>query len=814
MFFNYLKTALRNLRKNRVFSFITIMGLAGGLTCAMLILTFVMDELSYDHFHSKKERIFRLRYKIQNFDIGRVPPVFRDNVNAYFPEVEATSRLWSRAVSVQVPQPDGASKRFEEPNVNFADSDLKQIFDFTVVAGDINQGLERPGTVVLNQDIAKKYFGERSAVGETILLEGDKSFKVVAVVEDFPANSHVHFDMILPYESMYDLEPAGLRETIKANFQQNWMVSHSPTYVLLKSPEDAKSVNNKFVAFVQEKIPENQQKGQSFEVQPLLDIHLNDEVQAQAEPSGSLSFLYIFIAIGALTLLIACINFINLSTARSLERAKEIGMRKVMGAWKSSLIYQFLGESFITTAIASIIALGATALLLPQLNSLTSKELEIELLQSPQIVLGFVSIVLITGFLAGIYPAFFVTKVSPINSLKGVTSNKLSGSLSFRKGLVVVQFSISIMLIASTLIVFDQLELLRNSPLGFNKNFMVTVPVQSANFNSAFGGVDQEKRQKMNTFEESIALIPGVRASTVSSTPPGFGMVNRNIIPEGYTAEDNMLSPVMSVDYDFIQTYEIELITGRDFSRDFGTDQQAAFILNEKAVIEFGWANPEEALGKGMWLEGKDGKVVGVVRDFNFLNLSEAMRPLLLEINVPQFNTFSIKLNSENLSSTLGSVERTWNEIFPDETFDYAFLDESLAQNYATQEQFGKLIGYFAILAIIISCMGSYGLIMFIASQKRKEVGVRKVLGASVQQVVFLLSRRFVQLVLVSILLAIPATIFIADSWLSDFNYRVTISPFSFLIASIGTLGLVLLTVGYQSVRAAVANPVKSLRSE
>ena len=814
MLLNYLKTAFRNLLKNRIFSLITVLGLAGGLTCAMLILTFVMDEVSYDQFHSKRDKVYRLRYKIQNFDIARVPPVFRDNVDSFFPEVIATSRLWSRSVSVQVPQADGSIKRFEEDNVNFADSDLKEIFDFEVLAGNLSQGLESPGKVILNAELAEKYFEGSEPIGRTILLEGNQSFEVVAVVADFPSNSHVHFDMLLPYENMYDLEPEALREGIRNNFKQNWMVSHSPTYVLLNDPKDAVLVNEKFEAFVAEKIPDNQNKGQSFELQPLLDIHLNDDVQAQSEPPGSRSFLYIFIAVGLLTLVIACINFVNLSTARSLERTREIGMRKVLGAGKSSLVYQFLGESFMTTIIASFLAVWATILLLPQLNALTGKALEIGLLITPQIVIGFFLITVVTGLLAGLYPAFFVTKVSPLNSMKGVSSNKISGSLSFRKGLVVVQFGISIMLIASTLIVFDQLNLLRNSPLGFNKDFMITVPIQSANFNAVFGGVDGEKRQKMNAFEEELASVPGVRGSTVSSIAPGFGMVNRNVIPDGFTAEDNIISPVMSIDYDFIETYEIPLIAGRDFSKEYGTDHQSAFILNEKALEDYNFGLPEEALGRDIWMEGKEGKVIGVVKDFNFLNLSQAMQPLLLEVSVAQFSIFSIKLQHQNVPQTLATIEEIWADFFPQETFDYSFLDESLAQSYQAQEQFGTLIGYFALLAIIISCMGSYGLIMFVASQKRKEVGVRKVLGASVRQVIFLLSKRFVQLVLVAIVLAIPLTLYIANLWLDDFSYRVDISPNSFLIAAFSTLMLVLLTVSYQAIKAAIANPVNALRSE
>lgn len=811
---NYFKTALRSMLRNRTFSAITIFGLAGGLTCAMLILTFVSDELSYDKFHSNKENIYRLRYKISDFDIARVPPVFKKNLDSFFPEIEASSRLFSRGVSIKVPSGNGREeKRFEESNVNFADKEIVQIFDFEVVEGDLSGALEKPFTVVLNEETAKKYFGDEGAVGKTLIMEGTQSFIVSAVVKDFPSNSHTHFDMLLPYDNMYDLEPESLREPIRNNFEQNWMVSHSPTYVLLKEGSNAQAVNSRFEDFIKEKIPESQQKGQSFELQPLLDIHLNDDVMAQSEPPGSIDFIYIFIAVGLLTLVIACINFVNLSTAKSLDREKEIGMRKVMGAGKSSLISQFLGESFLTTLIAAVLSVWFTMLLLPQLNVLTGKELEISVLNSPMVVFGFLGMVLVTSFLAGLYPSFFVARFQALRNLKGLAKSG-KDNLSFRKTLIVVQFVISIVLVSSTLIVFDQLDLLRNNPLGFNKDHLITVPIQSNNFNSVFGGTDEAKEKKLKAFEDEIASIPGVLNSTLSSVPPGFGMVNRNIVPEGFTAEDNMLSPVMSVDFDFIDTYGIQIIEGRDFSRNFGTDRDEAFIINERAVKDFNFGTIEEAIGKSINLEGKKGKVVGIAKDFNFLALSQEMRSLIMEVSPSQFTTYSIKLTNQNIPSTLEAIEAKWNAIFPNETFSHTFLDESLAQTYQSQENFGKLIGYFAILAIFISCLGSYGLIMFIASQKKKEVGVRKVLGASITQVVVLLSRRFIVLVVIAIVIAIPITVIAANQWLEDFHYRITISPFSLLIASFATILLVLLTVSLQSFRAATMNPASALRSE
>lgn len=810
---NYLTTAIRNLFKHKTFSFINVLGLSAGLTCCLLIFVFVGDEFNYDKFHGKKDRIFRVHYMLQDFNIGSVPPVFAGHVQSYFPEVEKVARMYNRGVSVQVKQPDESIDRYEETNVFFADSSIVDIFSFQPIEGSIREALSTPFSLVINKEIAAKYFGTKSAVGQLITLEGSHSFKVGAVVEDFPSNSHLHFNILVPYNNMYDIEPSSLSAIIRSNYKVNWMVSHSMTYVLLKPGTYPSAVDQRFSDFVAEKIPEQMQRGQSFRLQPLLDIHLNSEIRAQADPTGSMTFIYIFIAIGSLTLLIASINFINLSTARSLQRTKEIGVRKVLGAWKSNLIAQFLGESFVTTGVAMVLAIGATVLLIPQLNDLTGKVLSASALISPIALMGITGLFVLTGLLAGLYPAFFVTRISPVYSIKGQLNQK-GGGLSFRKVLIIVQFTISMVLISSTFIVFDQLDLLRNKPLGFQKEYMINVPIQSQNLNSFFGGIDGEMRQKMNSFEDRLTSIPGVLGSTVSAGAPGLGIVNRNIIPEGFTAEDNMIAPVYSVDYDFNTTYGIKLIEGRDFSKDFGTDHLNAYIINEHAVQEYRFGSTQEAIGKNINVEGKEGKIIGVVDDFNFVPLNNPMGPLVMHVSASSFSTFSIKIDSQNIPKTLTEIESVWNSFFPNETFANTFLDDQIDQAYVTQQQLGDIVSYFSVLAIIISCLGSYGLIMFIAQQKMKEVGIRKVLGASIYQLVLLISKRFVGLAILATFISVPLGILAADYWLDNFSYRVDISPVSFFIASGITIGMVLVTISYQSIKTAIANPVKALRNE
>lgn len=810
---NYLKIAVRNLFKHKTFSLINIIGLAGGLTCCLLIFVFVNDEFSYDKFQSKKDRIYRVQYFVQEFNLANVPPVFAAHLGDFFPEVERAARLFRRSTSVQVDGGAAGFKKFEEDDIIFADSSAFDIFDFQAIEGSLEKPLHEPFSAILTEEMAEKYFGKQSAIGQSFKMEG-KTFNVTAVVKAYPSQSHFHFNMLVPYTNMYDLEPEPLGSGLRNAFKVNWVVSHSYTYVLLKDGADYQAVNNRFPDFVAEKIPEQQQLEQSFKIQPLMDIHLNEEVQGQMEPPGSLVFLYVFLAVGALTLLIACINFINLSTARSLQRTKEIGMRKVLGAWKGSLMIQFLGESFVTAGVASFVAFVASILLLPVLNDVTGKTLDMAALLQPVIVIGFALLFVITSLLAGLYPAFFATRISPIYSLKGLSGKNAKGGLSFRKGLIVIQFSISILLISGTLIVYDQLNYLQNKPLGLNKDHVLTAPVLSQNFNNGFGAISQEKRNAMDAFEAELASIPDVLGSTLSAGIPGSGAAYQKVIPEGFTSENNILAPVLSVDYDYLETYDIEVVAGRGFSKEFETDAQSAFIINETAVNAYNFGSPEEAIGKSIEMGNRSGKVIGVTRDFNFMPLSQELGPIVLDIRPASFTDFSFRINNQNIPQTLSHLEEVWNKHFPNETFAVRFLDEQLAENYGEQEQLGKLISNFSILAILISCLGSYGMIMFLAGQKMKEVGIRKVLGATVSGLVLLLSRRFVVLSLVAMVIAIPGAFYLADSWLEEFAYRVDISYWNFVIASMGTLALVLATISFQSIKTATANPVKSLRQE
>ena len=810
---NYFKVALRNLLRHKAYSFINILGLSIGLTCCLLLFIYVQDELSYDRFHEKSDRIYRVKYEVNNFTLARNPMPMGPAIAEFFSEVEKTARLYNRSASVEIKEGAGAPRQFEESRIFFADSTIQDIFTFEYIAGDPASMLRNPFSVVLMEDVAQKYFGSENPLGKTIYIAGDHPFKVTGVIKDFPGASHVHFNMIAPFDDLYAIE-AGDGHALKQTLSSNWVVSYLYTYVLLKPGQAAESVNARFDEFYQKNVPDNLKLGQKWSLIPMTDTRLYAELDGDAEPASNITFVYIFSAIAVLTLLIACINFVNLSTARSLQRTKEIGMRKVLGAWKTQIMGQFLGESLVVSVLAAARASAFAFYLLGTLNELTDKTLVFLNFVTIPNVLIFLGLIALTAVLAGLYPAFFVTKIDPANSLKGIMSNSGSKGLSFRKVLVIVQFTISIILISGGIIVYNQLEFMRNRPLGFEKDYLINVPLFSANFNNYFGGVDDKVRQRLNTFEEALAQNPNIKGSTLSDNPLGLGGVYNLVIPEGFTREDNMLAPVISVDYDFIETYKLDMVAGRSFDKSFGSDHLSGIIINETAAKEYKFGSPEEAVGKNLSVAGKEGKVVGVIKDFNFTTLQSPIGALVLHVSVPNFSTFSIKIDQANMPQTIAFVEETWNQHFPEKAFEYTFLDETIAQAYSNEERLGKIVGYFAFVAILISCLGSYGLIMFLAQQKMKEISIRKVLGATIGNIVVLLGKGFAILVLISLLIAVPVVYLFMSSWLEDFSFRISIGPGSFLLAGLLTLAIVGLTISYQSLRAAFSNPVHSLRNE
>ncbi|GAB2790275.1 ABC transporter permease [Rhabdobacter roseus] len=814
---NYLKIAWRNLWSQKVFSFINIIGLTAGLTCCFLIVLFVRHELSYDQFQTRFDRIHRITYfpRFAGLEqpLALTPPPVSPLLAESFPEVEASARMFRSPATVEVKKADGAAPaKYDEDRFFFTDPAILDIFSFEFIKGNPQEALRDKFSVVLSEKTARRYFGEADPLGQTITYEGKYPLKVAGVVKDYPDHSHIHPELLANYETMYATENEGARQ----NIPYNWIISHSYTYVLLRPDSKAETINARFPQFIKTHADAEVANGIEYRLEPMKDFYLHTDAQNTPEPVSSMSRLYVFLGIAGLTLLIACINFINLSTARSLRRAKEVGLRKVMGSYRQQLIAQFLGESLLLSTLALGLALVLIGLLLPLLNSLTDKQLTLGyFLSDGVLVLLFVGIAVGAGVLSGIYPALVVSGFEPVATLKGnFLSGKARGGV-LRQVLLGVQFVASIALIIGTLVMGQQLRFLQNRPLGFNKDFIITANTRSPKITNVFATASDSSYQRLSTFREVLLQNPQIEAVTLSSQVLGDGSVRRNVVPEGRAAQEELLfASVLAVDYNFAGTYGLQVLAGRDFSEQYGTDKSAGYLVNEAAVKQFGWRSAEAAVGKSLNVEGKAGRVVGVLKDFHNQSLYTPIASLVLHIEPPQLTLVSIKLRPTQVEGTLQAVQSTWDRYFPEKSFEYQFLDRNLAQLYDREQRRGTLISYFAGLAILISCLGLYGLIALVTQQKTREIGIRKVLGASVGSVVILLAKNFVVLVLVAMVIAAPLAWWAMDQWLQEFAYKITIEWWIFAAAGLLTLLIALLTVSFQSVRAALMNPVKSLRSE
>lgn len=813
---NYLKIAIRNLQQQKAFSFINVIGLTLGLTCCFLILLFVSHELSYDSFHEKAERIYRVTYNPKFAGVPTalvtLPPPAGPLIASSFPEVEQTARLFRRSASIEAKEGvAGRPDKYEEERFFFGDPSIFNIFTVAFLQGNPTTALRDRFSIVITDKVAEKYFGSGNVLGRTLTLDGRHPMTVTGVIKAFPDNSHVYIDLLANYETMF----ATISEDARKNLPQNWVISHSLTYVLLKPGQSAASVNAKFPQFLLTHANKRFAKDIVYQLQPLTDIHLRSNLANEVEPTGRMDYVYIFIGVAIITLLIACINFINLATARSLKRAREVGMRKVLGAAQSQLIGQFLGESLLLCLIAFGLALVLINLLLPVLNHLTGKALTMTyLLGNWPLMLAFIGIALLTGLLAGSYPAFFVAKFLPIKTLKGnFTSGRAKGGM-LRQALMVVQFTASVALIIGTIVTYRQLRFVQEQPLGFDKDYVITIPFKSNNLNNIFDNPTDSLFTKLKSLKEVLRTNSQIEEVALSSGPLGLGGTRRGVVPEGFIRNDNLFATSLAIDYDFIKVYGLDLVAGRTFSREYGTDQAEAFIINESAVKQFKWGSPAQAIGKQLELEGKLGKVVGVVKDFHMESLQQPIESIVLDIDPSVLSMLSVKVKNQHIPQTLSFIAKQWEGFFPQKVFEYDFLDRDLARLYERDQRLGNIVAYFAGLALFISCLGLYGLVVLVTQQRVREVGIRKVLGASVTSIVALFSRDFLKLVLVAILIASPIAWYAMNGWLKDFAYRVDIEWWIFVAAGLLVVLIALLTVCFQSIKAALMNPVNSLRSE
>ncbi len=823
---NHLIIAWRNLLRHRKFSLVNIAGLSIGMAACLLILLFVQDEYSYDQYHEKKDRMYRITAHIGFADMhfastcNRLGPALEGGFEGF----EAVGRLFERSAGMSLEAaPD---KAFVEDNFFFADSGIMKIFTFDYLLGEGENALRQPNSLVLTREVAEKYFGKgwemrNDVYGSTFLVEGRETFKVTAVVEDIPHNSHWKPRVLASFANMYTIDGEVTGETLK----RNWLFNPFHHYVLAKEgawkkdeiaeAEGVKKLEEELNAWIQENTPEVYKDNNTLYLQKVTDIHLQSDLGLEIDQNGNMRTIHIFISIALIILLIACINFINLSTARSLKRAREVGMRKVLGARRGQLIRQFLGESLLLSIVALFVALSLMQFLMPVLNNLTGKELSIYDLLQWEVIGGAIGVVWVTGLLAGSYPAFFISRFKAVVSLKGTVSESVNKGQLLRKGLVGMQLFLSIALIACSMILYQQVDYLRNKPLGFQTEQMIAMPVFTENLNLALiGGVDSTLRQRMNTFEEALLNKPGVNAITLAARLPGLGAVNHNVIPEGFTREDNIYIANASVDYDYIATIGLEVIAGRDFDQSFGTDHTNAFILNEQAVQLFGWEGPEDALGRHINREGKEGSVIGVVKDYHFLSLENAIEPMMLDINTGRFTQFLVQVDAQNMPQTIDRLKATWETHFPEKVFSYSFLDSRLEEVYQDQIRLGKIVGYFSFLAVLVACLGLFGLMAFMIEGRRREIGIRKILGASAGQIMQLLSSDFVVLLAIAFILAVPSAWYVMNLWLEDFAFHIDLGVGVFVLAGLLVGLLAFVTMSTQSLRAARANPVEALRDE
>ncbi len=798
---NYFMVAMRNLIRERGYSLINIFGLAFGLAAALLIFIWVFDEYSYDRFHENIDRLYRVEqdqdYDGEAYHVNVTPYPAGEGFELEIPEIERCVRS-ARTGNLLVKYKD---QSFYEGGISAVDSTIFSVFTFPLKKGNPKTALNQPFSIVISEEIAEKYFGNEDPLGKTLILDNRFDFQVTGVLDKIPNNSSFSPDILVPFTFTQDL----------GNYSDHWAANSIITFALLKENTDPEPVNKKLTDVVRSHIDFNEIDGFTeedyithFMLAPLKKLHLHAYF-GFGHPPGQIQNVIIFITIGIFILIIAGINYMNLSTARSSKRAKEIGLRKVVGANPKSLILQFLGESIITTLISAVIAVGVTLLLMNQFNQLSGKELERSFLFSWEFLVGLVGIMFFTAILAGAYPALFLSRFVPVKVLKGSIG---SGSQRawLRKILVVVQFTLSIFLITGTMLVYKQMNHMQAMKLGFDKENILYLRM--------YGNINES----YNVLSEKFREYSEVRNVTASShLPSNIGSNSGGIDWEG---KDPELSPLVSmsmIDYDYVETMGIPIVLGRSINRkfpsDMSTDSTGSFLINEELARIMGIEDP---LGIRFSFMGiQNGRIVGVMKDFHFHSMRSEIEPLAVLAGVNQWTNYIIlRIKPGDIPNTISNLEERWNEVLPDYPFDYHFLDEVFDDMYRSEMRMGRLLKYFALISVFIALLGLFGLAAYMAESRTREISIRKVLGASMTKVVYLMTSEFVRLVLVAIFLGIPLSWYFLKKWLQDYAYPTNLSWWIFGIAALFSILVATITVSIQSVKAASQNPAHNLRQE
>ena len=795
MFKNYLKIALRHIKRQKGYSFINIFGLAVGMTCCILILLYIQFELSYDKYHENADRIYRLAVKGkmggETLNIPKSSHPMAETLYRDFPEVQNVVKL-SRIERGFVRY--GENKFYDR--IFYTDKSIFDIFSFPMINGDPESALAAANTAVITEDMARKYFKNKDPIGKVLIIHDEfnnqDNFTVTGIIKNVPENSHFTFDILCSFETIFANPPGYYRKWERLLFY---------TYILLQKNYDHKVLEKKFTALIDANISTNlKNMGVTLELylQPLTSIHLNSHLQEEISVNGNKSYIYIFSVIAIFILLIACINFMNLSTACALIRAKEIGVRKVIGADRSKLIMQFFSESLFYSFLTFIIALILVILFFPVISSLSGKMISFSSVYSFRLIPGFLGLIIFVGLIAGSYPAFVLSSFQPIKAVKGGLSSNIRSS-RLRNILVVFQFAVTIIFILGTVVVLKQLSYMKKRSLGFNKEHVIVFPFWSSNL-----------------IKNELRTLPSVINVGSSSHVPGEGTYRNPYIPEGYDNDQKQWMNELYIDRDFINVMGIDIVEGRNFLHESTSDVNGSCIINETAVKKFGWDNPvgktiREITESGSYPERK---VIGVVKDFHTVSLHKLIEPLIMIFNPGMLKTFAVKIRSGNIKETLNSLRNKWKEIYPYRPIEYHFLDESFDSQYKSDERLSKIYTYFTIIAVFVACIGLFGLVSFVADRRVKEIGIRKALGATVMNIVRMLSREFLLLVFFANIIAWPIAFFIMKKWLQNFAYRTDFGLWIFVLSGLTALAIALLTVSYQSVKAARANPVDSIRYE
>ncbi|MCD4731095.1 MAG: ABC transporter permease [Bacteroidales bacterium] len=801
MFKNYLKTAFRNIRRNKLFTFLNILGLSLGMATAILIFFWVQDEMSYDKHFKNHENIYRVfgDYYMNgvNYHFATAPPTMAAAMINDYPEVLNACRFRDVG-SVLVTIED---KKYEEPNAIYADSTMFDVFSIPIVSGNKSHLLNKAGYAVINEKLARKYFGEESAVGKTIIVD-DKNFIIAGVIENIPANTHFSFEIIL---SMYAREES---------FQQSWLSNNFQTYIVLHPETNIDDLVDRFQDMILKYLGPDiervmgttveeflEESSAAFDLQKLTNIHLHSDLMAELEANSDIKYVYIFSFIAIFILIIACINFMNMATARSEGKAKEVGIRKVSGAVRSQVLIQYIVESLLFTLFSYILAMIMVELVLPEFNTLAGKEISIEY-NNPSTLFSLLGIIIITGLVAGSYPALYLSSFRPIVVLKGgFKSGRGSGRL--RNSLVVVQLLTTIILISSTIIVYQQMNYIQNKNIGYNKEQLISI------HNTHLLG------ESIQTFKKEMLSYPQFKSATISSFLPVPSSSNNSAVwPDGI--KERVVSiQQWTVDYDYIKTMEMKIIEGRDFNSEMSTDSLAV-IINQTTAKQFGWADPlNHKLDRLTWPDAKPltYNVIGVVEDFNFHSLRDNIGPLMMYINKSPY-TITFRFEAEDTRNMVNLLEQKWMDFVPNELFDYSFVDNRFSKVYFREQRISKIITIFSILAIIIASLGLFGLTAFTTEKRTKEIGIRKVNGASVMDIFRLLAKDFVKLVIIAFVIAVPPTWYYMENWLDNFAYRVNLNFYIFILSGILAFVLAIATIAYQAFKAATLNPVESLKYE